>query len=359
MPDEKPTEQALPTEQADGHDSLVDGVQIEFLQPDDSEVLVDLVTAVYGNSYDADWVYQQDEIARRIEAGELISTVGRDEHGNPIGHVALMVEQGVASVVHAGVAVVTNAARGHHLFTRMKHFGAKWAETAGYFGIFSEATAAHPYSQKANIDLGAAETGFLLGWIPNSVSNNAATNRVAHRESVALFYLKTNDGPERPLFAPARHRDVINDIIGATGIHGHVAIANAKTPVPATSEIAVHAKEDHNLAIITVLEPGSDILEVLTAARDELVNVDGRDAVYADFPLERPTTELVLDACDEELMFGFAGIFPNQHVGGDVMRMQSLHNVDIRAEDIATASQHGEDLLAYVVADLKRTHANY
>lgn len=36
--------------------------------------------------------------------------------------------------------------------------------------MYSEATAAHPYSQVANIHLGATETGFLLGYIPAEVS---------------------------------------------------------------------------------------------------------------------------------------------------------------------------------------------
>jgi hypothetical protein len=336
-----------------------DSVTIEFLSADDAGILVGLVTEVYGNSYDADWVYQQAEVARRISEGTLISTVGRDSDGTVIGHMALMVENGITTVVHSGVAVVTKSARGHHLFTRMKEFGAKWASSAGFFGIFSEATAAHPYSQKANVDLGAAETGFLLGWIPKSVANNAADGREAHRESVALFYLKTNDGPDRHVYAPARHRAVIGDIITATQIHGHIASAPSDTVVPEHSEIRVQAKDDHNLAIITVVTPGADILEVLTSTRDRLVNEDGRDAVYADFPLELPTTELVLDACDDTLKMGFAGVFPNQHVGGGVLRLQSLHNVDIRAGDIATASGHGEQLLAYVLADLGRTHANY
>jgi serine/threonine-protein kinase RsbW len=66
---------------------------------------------------------------------------------------------------------------------------------AGYLGLFSEATAAHPYSQTANIALGAHETGFLLGWIPASVTNNAAQVSDEHRQSVALFDLKLNDGP--------------------------------------------------------------------------------------------------------------------------------------------------------------------
>ncbi len=62
------------------------------------------------------------------------------------------------------------AARGQHLFTRTKQHLMDWARGRGLAGMYSEATAAHPYSQKANIELGAHETGFLLGWIPASVS---------------------------------------------------------------------------------------------------------------------------------------------------------------------------------------------
>ena len=44
-------------------------------------------------------------------------------------------------------------------------------------GMYSEATAAHPYSQRANIELGAHETGFLLGWIPASVVQRRGRRR--------------------------------------------------------------------------------------------------------------------------------------------------------------------------------------
>ena len=333
-------------------------VEISFLDAVDSHVLVGLVTEVYEGSYDAEWVYQEDEIARRISSGQMKSTIGRLPDGTAIGHVALMMEHGVVSVVHAGVAVVTEAARGHHLFTRLKQFAASWASSAGYFGIFSEATAAHPYSQKANVDLGAVETGFLLGWIPDSVTNNAAVDRKPHRESVALFYLKTNDGQPRPIYAPQRHRDVIESIVVASGIHGEVTIAPPSTSVSEKSHIVVHEKDDHNLATISVIEPGWDLLDVLDSTRAHLVEVVGRDAVYVDFSLEDPRTDIVLDACDAGLSFGFAGIFPNQHVGGDVMRLQSLHNIEIRSDDIATASDSGRKLLEYVIQDLDRTHAN-
>ena len=44
--------------------------------------------------------------------------------------------------------------------------------------------------------------------------------------------------------------------------------------------------------------------------------------------------------------------FPNSRADGDVIRFQSLHRVRVSAEDLAVASDHGRELLAYVVADL-------
>ena len=335
-------------------------VEIRFLRADESHILTELVTDAYGLTYDADWVYEPAEIARRIEAGSLISTIGVLPDGTVAGHMALMREEPDAPVLHAGVAVVTAAARGHHLFTAMKQYAALWAKGQGVLGIFSEATAAHPYSQKANVDLGAHETGFLLGWIPGSVSNNAALATGSRRESVALFYLKTNDGHDRPIYAPTRHRGIIEDIVTTTGIRGRVVKASALhgREISESTGMVISHKDDHNLAIITAHKPGRDLRKVVLQARGELVTNAGRDAVYLDLPLNDPATAIMLDAELSSLGFAFAGVFPNQHLDGDAIRLQSLHNLDIHAGDISTASEHGRKLLEYVMADVAVTHAN-
>jgi len=137
-------------------------VAIRFLEPHESEVLVELIKESYGDSYDAEWVHEAHTIAERIRNNTLRSVIGQLADGTILGHMALMVEESDERVVHAGLAVVRDAARGHHVFERLKLFASQWATEAGYLGIFSEATAAHPYSQKANIKLGAHETGILL-----------------------------------------------------------------------------------------------------------------------------------------------------------------------------------------------------
>jgi hypothetical protein len=344
-------------------DTSVTDTTIRFMKPEESELLTELITAAYGSTYDAEWVYQPEEIARRIAAGELISIVGVDEQGQVLGHTALMKESDDSLVLHSGVAVVSEAARGQHLFTKLKSFGANWARESGYFGLFSEATAAHPFSQRANVDLGAKETGFLIGWIPPTVVNNAAVgtsdeHKELRRESVALFYLKTNDGHNRPIYAPRRHRQVIEELVVATGLRGEVTEVDSSTVLPDETAYLMTTKADHNLAIITVTEPGRDFAQQVTSLMQLLMDHDGRSAVYLDLPLEHPGSALVLDQHDFDLPFAFGGIFPNLHVSGDVLRLTALNGVALHPHDIASASDHGRELLEYVLADLDRTGAN-
>ena len=97
-------------------------------------------------------------------------------------------------------------------------------------GMFSEATAAHPYSQRANVELGAHETGFLLGWIPASVANDAAAEARRGRQSAALFYAKLNDGHEREVFAPERHREMVARTLELCELRGTPRRAAGRTP---------------------------------------------------------------------------------------------------------------------------------
>ena len=110
---------------------------------------------------------------------------------------------------------------------------------------------------------------------------------------------------------------------------------------------------DHNLALITVTSPGADLEDVIRAERRRLFRRMRLDALYVDLPLEMPATALVADHL-ERLGVGYSGIFPNPRADGDVLRMQSLHRVRVKADDVAVASDHGRELLDYVLADLER-----
>lgn len=324
--------------------------QFRLLGPGEGAVLSEAIEAAYGESYDVRWVYDAEEVSTRLAAGTYVSCVAETAAGELLCHEGMSLGSAEDAVGHSGQAVTMPAARGQHLFTRTKRFLMDWAREKGMAGMFSEATAAHPYSQRANVELGAHETGFLLGWIPASVSNDAAGGRCG-RQSAALFYTKLNDGHERSVYAPERHRGIVGQTLELCELRGTLAEPPAETELPQRTDLHVAIDADHNLALITVHAPGEDLEAAVSAERHHLFHRACLDAIYIDLPLDAPATALVADHL-ERLGVSYAGIFPNSRCDGDVLRMQSLHRVRIKADDVAVASEHGRELLNYVLADI-------
>jgi GNAT superfamily N-acetyltransferase len=325
-------------------------VTFRFLGPTEGTVLTRAIEAAYGQTYDVRWVYDPATVNARIAAGTYVSCIAETPAGELLCHLGMSLAEAGDAVGHSGQAVTLPAARGQHLFTRTKRHLMDWARERGLAGMYSEATAAHPYSQRANIELGAHETGFLLGWIPASVANDAAAGRRG-RQSAALFYTKLNDGHERSVYAPERHREIVGRTIKLCELRGALADPPAGCELAERTELRVEIDRDHNLALLTVRVPGADLERAIAAERRHLFHRAGLDAIYVDLPLEQPATALVADDL-ERLGISYAGIFPNHRTDGDVLRMQSLHRVRVKADDVAVASDHGCELLEYVLADL-------
>ena len=330
-----------------------DTVTFRYLQPGEGGVLTAAIRVAYGDTYDVRWVYDPAEVDARLAAGTYVSWVAESAEGELLCHEGMSLATAGDAVGHSGQAVTMPAARGQHLFTRTKRHLMEWATERGLAGMYCEATAAHPYSQRANLELGAHETGFLLGWIPTSVDNDAATDRRPRRQSAALFYAKLNDGHERVVYAPERHRGVIQRTLELCELRGTLAEPPAGVSIPDRTSLHVEVDADHNLALITAYTPGADLEAVVAAERHHLFHRRGLDAIYLDLPLENPVTALLADHL-ERLGVSYAGVFPNSRTDGDVLRMQSLHRAKITAEDISVASEHGRELLGYVLADLEQ-----
>ena len=322
-----------------------------FLEPEEASLLCEAIEVAYGDSYDVRWVYDRDAVAARLADGTYVSCVAETPEGELLCHEGMSLGAAGDLVGHSGQAVTMPAARGQHLFTQTKRHLMDWARERGLAGMYSEATAAHPYSQRANVELGAHETGFLLGWIPASVSNDAAEGARRKRQSAALFYAKLNDGHDRPVYVPERHRKIVGRTLELCELRGALAEPPPDAELVDRTELHVDVDADHNLALLTVPTPGEDLEAAISAERHHLFHRAGLDAIYVDLPLETPATALVADHL-ERLGVSYAGVFPNSRTDGDVLRMQSLHRVRVTADDVAVASDHGRELLDYVLADL-------
>ena len=143
-------------------------------------MLTEAIEAAYGTSYDVRWVYDPAEVAARLADWHLRLLRRRDAPtGELLCHEGMSLAAAGDAVAHSGQAVTLPAARGQHLFTRTKRFLMDWARSEGLAGHVQRGDRRPPLQPEANIELGAHETGFLLGWIPASVSNDAAGRSAA------------------------------------------------------------------------------------------------------------------------------------------------------------------------------------
>jgi anti-sigma regulatory factor (Ser/Thr protein kinase) len=321
-------------------------LEIRTMHPEESFELSRCVYRSYGYSYDWDSIYYPDRIRELQEKGLMRSCVAVTPEGEFAGHLAVSVERPDSPVGEAGQAVVDPRFRGHHLFPRMKTFMAERSGEVGMNGLNSEATAVHPYSQKGNLHLGARETGFLLGYIPASVSyNQIGEEREGRRGSVALFYMRVQDEPEREIFPPVAYLEEIGLVVEHNGLRR--VVGEYPEPAPEHSRISVEVRQDHNLAFARVERPGSDLTEVVHRHLRNL-SLHRVDCVYIDLPLSYPATPGAAAGLEDLGLF-FGGIIPEAHsAGGDVLRLQYLNNVEVRPDDVSTASDFGEELLGLI-----------
>jgi anti-sigma regulatory factor (Ser/Thr protein kinase) len=327
-------------------------LEIRMMRPEESFELSRCVYRSYGYSYDWDYVYYPERIRELQESGLMRScvavTTGGESGGEFVGHLAVRVERPDSPVGEAGQAVVDPRFRGHHLFPRMKTFLAEQAKNADMYGLYSEATAVHPYSQKGNLHLGAKETGFLLGYIPASVSyKEIGEEREGRRGSVALFYMRTSPEPERTIYPPAVYREAVRRIVEHNGLH-RTGGDGSDAEMPPSSRMSVDVRRDHNLAFLRVEEPGADLQELVRVRLRELC-LHRVDCIYVDLPLSHPAVPGA-GARLNELGFFFGGIIPELR-GGDVLRLQYLNEVDIRPEDVSTASDFGQELVNLIFGE--------
>src|ERR687885_1039413 len=265
-------------------------LEVRMMRPDESFELSRCVYRSYGYSYDWNDIYYPDRIRELQKSGLMHSCVALTPEGEFVGHLALTLERPDSPVGEAGQAVVDPRFRGHRLFERMKTFLAERAKEWGMYGLYSEATAVHPYSQKGNLHLGAKETGYLLGYIPASVSyKEIGEDREGGRGSVALFYMRTNPEPERAIYPPAVYREAVWGIVEHNELN-RTEEDGSDAEMPPSSRMSIDLRRDHNLAFLRVEEPGADLQEVVRGQLRELC-LHRVDCIYIDLPLCHPAAQ--------------------------------------------------------------------
>jgi anti-sigma regulatory factor (Ser/Thr protein kinase) len=327
------------------------------LRPTDPErdgvALARCMHSVYGYSY-SETVYFPERTRGLIEQGLLLSFVAVTPDGEVVGHQGVRMDDTGARVANVCMGAVDPRFRGRKLFERLKSMAVDALRAKGVLGTHTEAVTVHPFSQKTNIKTGGRETGMLLAYVPRAEFRSVKSALGDARQTAVLFYNPVNTAPPRTVHVPVRHRAMIERIYAHAGLDRALAAPqlSALAELPPAAEIDVDVIAAAGMAEIGVNQPGRDLAAQVKAQLGELRS--GRiDVIYLDIALAWPSTpQLVADL--EALGFSFCGVYPEKHRDGDLLRLHYLNNQRIDPALIMIASDMGQALLDYGLAEWKR-----
>lgn len=322
---------------------------VRLMQPADAEGLARCLYRTYGYTYFAEAFYDPPQLRQLLASGLVLSFVAINAVGEVVGHLALLLESVSSPVAEAARAIVDPRYRGHHLFERLKGFARDYMKPRGLRGIYSEAVAVHPYSQKGSIALGARETGVLLADVAADVSFKKLKESRPQRQATVLLYLPVNAEAPREVWVPPELEAMVRRIYERVGLDRTVHVA-APTDRPAAgtppSQLDVHVEAATGEANLTVRSVGPNLDQRVHYRLRELC-LQRVDVIYLDVPMASASAAAFSPDL-ERLGFFFGGVIPEK-ADGDVLRWQYLNNVSVDPAQIQVASEFGKELLEFVL----------
>ena len=327
-------------------------ITIGMLGTGEIHELVRLVYKCYGYTYANEFMYYPEQIEARLKSGVMLSAAAYNSRKEIIGHVGFIFSRPGARVAESGEAVVDPRYRGRGIFQMMKNHLTAYVASMNVAGIYGEAVTVHPYSQKGSIELGARETGFLLGYSPGSVSfHNISENERPRRQSVAMMFTPVSGSGHETVYVPGVYKDLIGGIYERIGFDRELSVEDEGTGIRGrqNGRTTLSIRHDHNQALIQIDRVGRMTLREIQFQLKHLT-LERFDCIYVDLPLRQRGAGCVASAI-RRLGFFFGCVIP-EYRDGDVLRLQYLNNVEISRDDIKTASGFGAKLLDTIMADM-------
>jgi hypothetical protein len=292
---------------------------IDLPQQSDAAAIARCFLEVYGHRYIHSDVFSPRRYWERVENGELIPVVARDEQGEVIGHVALERESG-AVVAERGEAVVLPAYRGHHLLERMTERLSEEASKQGLVGIYADPLTIHTFSQRNDERAGMSVCAVLLGANPESFRpRDIACPTAGQRQSYLRTFRFVQQPVARTIYAPAIYQEMLLKIYANLGVT--VSVAGPSAVVVKESRTAIKMN-DRGYGVINFEQIGSNAaIELSQAFRD--LRALNASSVQLSAPVNDPALPRLTDAA-RGLGFFFCGLGPAFLDGADTFLLQFL-----------------------------------
>ncbi len=321
------------------------GFQIDLPQQADSAAIARCFLEVYGHNYVHKEVFSPQRYWNKVESGELIPVVARDEKGEVIGHVALERESG-ASIAERGEAVVRPAYRGHHLLEQMTERLSEEARRLGLTGVYAKPVTIHTFSQRNDERAGMPVCALLLGAASEtSRPKDLATPTAGQRQSLLITFRFLKKPARSRAYLPEPYRKIALQIYESLG----VTVSACEPAAPTAEESKTRIEVDHRgYGKIHFEEVGSNAGIELKQALGDVRSLGAR-SVQLSAPVDDPGLPLLTDRA-RDLGFFFCGLGPEFSDGADTLLLQLLSDpLDTRKLQLFT--NQTKDLVSFIELD--------
>ncbi|MBU4535633.1 MAG: GNAT family N-acetyltransferase [Euryarchaeota archaeon] len=330
-------------------------VTLRIMKPSDAVDLARCIYRVYGYTYPHEAVYYPELFASLVESGLVTSCIALNQAGEVVGHLGVFIDEAEDRVGESALAVVDPRYRGRGLFPRMKKMMMAEVKARGFKGLYSRAVTVHEASQRANVKMGAAETGFILAHSPPTAIFKKMTTKKDHlRRTVALFYIGVGLDEIQEVYLPLQHAEILKKIYKHAGLN-RVYKKVVKERVYTDSLIHIHVIPETSSAFLRVERYGESFLKELALKVQDLCQ-HKIELIVLDLPLTDPVTGWMC-AEIEKMGFFFSGLMP-EYLKGDALRLEYLNNVPFYPDTVDVYSDFGKELFCYVVGEWQ-THQKF
>jgi anti-sigma regulatory factor (Ser/Thr protein kinase) len=325
---------------------------VRCFQPEDALGVSRCIYRVYGNTYLHEDCYYPERLVQLNEAGNLVSIVALDAAGEVVGHYALE-RPNLGPVAERGMAVVSPSHRGRDLMGRMRSLLEEEARRLGLVGVYSDAVAVHPFSQRVNESFGSDVCGIALGGGTSRqvFKQITSSDGPGQRVSYVTYFTYVRRPSATAAYAPEHHQEVLRQIYGRLEIPVRIQSSSGEA-VSGPGEMDVTYDHTLDSGKIHVLRVGEDTEAEIRRARRDLFAVTGAEAMLLYLPLAQPGTPELCRAAEAESFF-FSGLGPSMLPDGDALILQSL-NVSLDTSLLKLASPFAQELVRYIDRERER-----
>lgn len=334
----------LPSPHAEAPAAPAQNYMLRRFEPNDAAGVARLFYSVYGYDYTFPSVYVPERLTALNAANTYISIVAVAENGEIAGHYALHRDRGTPIAEGCG-AVVAHAHRGRDLLKRMRQAAEGEAQRIDLAAYYSEPVTSHGMTQRESEEFGATATAVWLGMSPPAMlARDMAVSSGGQRQSFMLYFKALKPRDTRTIYAPPRHRAMIEKIYANLGLP--VEIRDGKPAAEGRGEIQTSIQHADGYGMVVVKSVAAETDVVAAQAVADLRHLTHIGALYALLPLEQSGTPQLCESLERSGFF-FCGVGPWMIDGNDALLLQ-MPLTPIDMSRLTIQGRFGRELADYI-----------